>query len=529
MTSLPHSRSHQKFWLTFLTFIGVVGGTFLRLALMRLAKTPGHADSAFYYTVARNIVAGRGLVLDYVFNYLDGLPPIPHYSNDFWHPLASYLLAIPMKLLGVSVFNATLSSLAAGILIAVTAFYAGRAFGRTTEFGLLTALLTYFAPTQISISTTTDANVFFGLFGVLALYFTMRGLNRPKFFTAAAIFTGLSHLTRQDGLLLLMVLLGCILIARLPLKQRIGLAAAAVLIHVVVLSPLLLKNYSVFGQPFPSGPSRTMYMTEYEDFYAYGKTFTLKSYYGELGLKGIYKDKLDAAHDNLDLILLFLDRFVALALVIALLDLLLVRREWEKLRQLSPALLYSLIVYFFYALIASYSRGSTVKSLGSLLPFFYIIILDFVFTRLKKRWIIYPLLFAACIYLGQSGYARMVNSHTHYNQVYAELHQIQQVILADAASHHLPAEQIAVMSRNPWEFYEATGLTAVMIPNNSLATILQVANHYQVQYMILPAPRSDLHKIYNEKIQDPRLQLIKTFDKAVDIKIFRLNPEMSAP
>lgn len=85
------------------------------------------------------------------------------------------------------------------------------------------------------------------------------------------------------------------------------------------------------------------------------------------------------------------------------------------------------------------------------------------------------------------------------------------------------------MSRDPWEFYEATGLTAVMIPNNSLETICKVASHYQVQYMILPAPRSDLHKIYNEKIQDPRLQLIKTFDQAVDIKIFRLNPEMSTP
>jgi hypothetical protein len=529
MKFLHHLKFSHKVWLALLLIAGGVSGTYLRLELMRLAQTPGHADSAFYYTVAKNIVAGRGLVLDYVFNYLDGLPPIPHYSSDFWHPLASYLLALPMKALGVGVFNATLSSLAAGILIAVVAFYAGRAYGQTAEFGILTALLTYFAPAQIYMSTTTDANVFFGLFGVLALYFAMRGFKNPRYFLLAAVFTGLSHLTRQDGLLLLAAVLGSILIASPPFKKRIVLGATAVLIHALILLPLLLKNYSIFGAPFPSGPSRTMYLTEYEDFYAYGKTFTLKTYYGELGLKGIYKDKLDAAHDNLALTISFLDRLVAIALPIALLELLLLRRDRKKLQQLSPALLYSIIVYFFYALVASYSRGSTIKSLGSLLPFFYVIILDFAFARLKKRWIIYPLLIAACIYLGNNGYQRMVNSHTHYNEVYAQLRQIQQVILNDAARRNLPAAQVVVMSRDPWELYEATGLTAVMIPNNDLETILQVANHYHVQYMILPAPRADLHKIYNQKVQDPRLQHIQTFDKAIDIKIFHINLETPAP
>lgn len=512
-----------------LLFAGAVGGTLLRLALMRLAQTPGHADSAFYYTVAKNIVAGRGLVLDYVFNYLDGLPPIPHYSSDFWHPLASYLLAIPMKVLGVSVFNATLSSLAAGILIAVVAFYAGRAYGQSVEFGILTALLTYFAPAQIYMSTTTDANIFFGLFGVLALYFTMRAFEKPGYFLLAGVFTGLSHLTRQDGLLLLATVLASILIARLPFKHRIRLGAAVVLIHALVLSPLLFKNYTIFGAPFPSGPSRTMYLTAYEDFYAYGKTFSLKTYYGELGLRGIYKDKLDAAHDNLALTISFLNRVVAIALVISLLDWILLRRDRKKLQQLSPALFYSLIVYFFYALIASYSRGSTIKSLGSRLPFFYIIILDFAFARLKRRWLIYPLLVAACIYLGYSGYQRMFTSHTHYNQVYAQLRAVQQVISSDAERRNVPPGQIVVMSRDPWEFYEATGLTAVMIPNNDLETILQVAGHYRVQYMILPAPRADLHKIYNQKIEDPRLQHIKTLDQAVDLKIFRLNLETPTP
>lgn len=516
----------RDFWPIVLLTTGMAIGTYLRLDLMRLAQTPGHADSAFYYTIAKNIVAGRGLVLDYVFNYLDGLPPIRHYSNDFWHPLASYLLAIPMKALGVSVFNATLSSLAAGLLIALVAFYAGKTYYQSAEMGILTALLTYFAPAQIYMSTVTDANIFFGLFGALALYFSIRGLEKTQYFLPAAVFTGLAHLTRQDGLLLLATALASLLLTSTSWRQKLKIGALVVLIHALILSPLLAKNYQVFGRPFPSGPSRTMFLTEYEDFYAYKKALTPQTYYGELGLKGIYKNKRDAAHDNLMLTVSFMNRYAAVALVIALADLLLLRRDKKKILALVPALLYSLIVFLFYALIASYSRGSTIKSLGSLLPFFYLIILDFAFHRLRKRWAIYPLVAIACVYLGFYGYQRMVNSHTHYNQAYAQLKQIGQIILEDA---RLPAGQVAVMTRDPWEFYEATGLTAIMIPNDNLETILEVARHYQAGYLILPAPRRDLQRIYNAKTVDPRFTLIHTIDQAVDIKIFRLDLNAKAP
>ena len=77
----------DKRWLA-LGALALVVGVALRLQLATASQTPGHGDSAFYYTVAKNIVDGRGLVVDYVVYFFAGLVPITHYAGDFWNPLA---------------------------------------------------------------------------------------------------------------------------------------------------------------------------------------------------------------------------------------------------------------------------------------------------------------------------------------------------------------------------------------------------------------------------------------------------------
>ena len=101
--------AQDKRWLV-LGVVVLIVGIALRLQLATASQTPGHGDSAFYYTVAKNIVDGRGLVVDYVVYFFAGLVPITHYAGDFWNPLAEILLSLPMMLLGKSVFNALLAT-----------------------------------------------------------------------------------------------------------------------------------------------------------------------------------------------------------------------------------------------------------------------------------------------------------------------------------------------------------------------------------------------------------------------------------
>ncbi len=64
-------------WTRVVAFFGMalaVGwATAYRLTDLAGARHPGHADAAFYYSVARNLRAGRGPVIDYVWQFL-----VPH-------------------------------------------------------------------------------------------------------------------------------------------------------------------------------------------------------------------------------------------------------------------------------------------------------------------------------------------------------------------------------------------------------------------------------------------------------------------
>ena len=121
-------RPDGEYWFA-LGAVALLIGIALRLQLASSATTPGHGDSAFYFTVAKNIVDGRGIVVDYVVYLFLGLVPITHYAGDFWNPLAEILLSLPMLLLGKSLVNALLASIAAGVVPGLVGYLAGRRFG----------------------------------------------------------------------------------------------------------------------------------------------------------------------------------------------------------------------------------------------------------------------------------------------------------------------------------------------------------------------------------------------------------------
>ena len=130
------TRDDSRRWYV-LAGLAALAGLSLRLQLASVAQTPGHGDSAFYFTVAKNIVDGRGVVVDYVVYFFLGLVPLTHYAGDFWNPLAEILISLPMFVFGKSVFSALLASIAAGMVPALVGFFAGRRFATSVRVGVL--------------------------------------------------------------------------------------------------------------------------------------------------------------------------------------------------------------------------------------------------------------------------------------------------------------------------------------------------------------------------------------------------------
>ena len=84
------------------------------------ARHAGHADPGFYFGTARNLASGRGLTTDYVWEFLSLPAHLHHYAADYWQPLPSILLSLPMLLTGShSVGTALSAAVLAGALIPV--------------------------------------------------------------------------------------------------------------------------------------------------------------------------------------------------------------------------------------------------------------------------------------------------------------------------------------------------------------------------------------------------------------------------
>jgi hypothetical protein len=483
---------------------------------------PGHGDSAFYYTVAKNIVDGRGLVVDYVVYYFLGLVPLTHYAGDFWNPLAEILLSLPMFVLGKSVFNALLASIAAGLVPALVGFFAGRRFAHSLMFGVLVGVLTFFTPFEVLVSTLTEAIIFYGAFGSLALYLAYKGRGNARYFLIAAMCTGLAHFVRQDGVLLLATLLACVLIAPSPWTRRLGWAAAAVGIHMLMTSPLLIRNLVSYGSPLQPGPATTAFMTEYEDFHAYNKEMNWDTLRAEWGIRGIINRRLHTASENLGQLKLFAHPLLVFLASLGLVNLAMTRDRRRELHVLVPAGIYSVLIYVFYTIVASFSGpGSLPKSLAVVLPFVCILIVDLLHSRLRSVPLLVVTIVLLSAFLGYRGYQMNYWSTLYYNREYERYQTVRQLIQMDASQRGQDPASAVIMARDVWDVHEGTGLRAVMIPNNDLDTILKVADHYGADYMLLPAPRKALEDIYMGTTPDSRFVSLGAIE-GTDWVLYRL-------
>src|SRR6266498_2443373 len=88
----------------------------------RYLTFPQPEDVAYYVGVARNLVEGRGLTSDAIWSY--ATPPLafPRPAFEVWLPMATFLAALPMALLGTIFTAAQLSSVLVAGITAVLAW-----------------------------------------------------------------------------------------------------------------------------------------------------------------------------------------------------------------------------------------------------------------------------------------------------------------------------------------------------------------------------------------------------------------------
>jgi len=245
--------TRPDFWWVPVSFKGrllmIAGGAllirFLYVAI-DVAGNQGFDDRLYFHDTANNLAAGRGFIEPYLFDFLGRTVPSAGHP-----PLWPMVLSVP-SFFGLGSWTAqqfVCATFGAGAVVAVGLL--GRRVGGP-RIGLIAAGLAAVSPLLIARDGSLMSESLYGLLVVLALLAAYRVLDRPVPRSAAlmGLLIALASLTRGEALLFVPFLAIPICYRARPKEvSRTRLAAVAVVVTVLTLTPWTLRNWAVFGQP----------------------------------------------------------------------------------------------------------------------------------------------------------------------------------------------------------------------------------------------------------------------------------------
>jgi len=496
-------RLSREFWLI------LMAAFILRVGLAAFAPHPGVSDPNHYYNLGRNLASGRGFVIDYIYQYHRPPDAVTH-PEDYWMPLPAIWPALGLRLLGDSLWAALIPSAVLGTLLAVLTYGIAAAAGLEKPARLIAMATAAFLPELVLNSVRTDTTLSYTLFGGLAALCFYLGVKhgRDALFLLAGVAGGLTHLSRQDGILLAPAIAISMLVlwrvGKHPMRWRWPLLIA--LGWLIVLSPWLWRNQNVFGEWLPSGASRTLFMTSFNDQFTYGRELDLDHYLA-WGWPNILGNIAFQALANVKTSYTVLDVALPITAAIGLADLV-ARRDRERLALLLLPFVLAALLYLFYSVLVPFHTmgGSFKKSYMVLVPFLAAASAWGVVEFVQPRRIGY--LFAALmvVLMGLNAFELVradFNAAGRYDATIAALGEM----LCGAGDRN-GDKAITVMTQDPF-ILNYHGFPALIIPSDDRDTILEAAHRYGVDYIILPAARPALDLLFDGAETDPRLTLIE--------------------
>lgn len=248
----------------------------VRAVLVALFPDPAYPDSSYYVEVARAIAAGHGLNVDFVWIFAEvgnRLPdpavlPIP--SNAHWLPLASFLQAPFISVLGPTAVASALSGVLIGALAAPLTWLIARDAGARPIVGTAAGVLSAIPGAATVFMAQPENFAILHPLVAATLWLTARGLKGDsRSFAVAGLLAGLATLARNDGILLAGAIALVWFADRLrSWRDRRGrrawtraderppipfyAAVGAFALFMIVMGPWWLRQLTVFGSISPT-------------------------------------------------------------------------------------------------------------------------------------------------------------------------------------------------------------------------------------------------------------------------------------
>jgi hypothetical protein len=460
--------------------------------ITRWIGAPSYTDVYYHLNAANRLASGQGLTDAYVWTYIGALDHLPMPSHLYWMPLTSVLAGVSMAL-----FNApgdyAVAQFPFVLMFAATAcvgFWLGWRFGGTRRHAWVAGLLTLLSGFYAKFWGAIDTFAPYALVGALCLVyisigagFKARSGRQALVWFLTGALAGLGHLTRADGVLLLIV--GVMVIGghwiRRAVPLRTALLSLVLLLagYGVVMLPYFVRNLSEIRTPLPLGGTQTIWFDEYNDIFNYPPDASPATLFAD-GLGAFIDGRREALVNNIGTV-------VAVEGMVILTPLMLIglwRRRRDKF--LYPFALYALGLHLAMTFVFPFPgyRGGLLHSAAALIPFWAALgvaglddAVNWVAKR-RRRWNartakqvfsggLVVLALGLTLYIGLTG-----RVHPQSPTLYGELLDF------------LPADA-RILSDDPPELYYYTGMGGATLPNAAPETLLKIAQRYEIDYLLL--------------------------------------------
>jgi hypothetical protein len=494
-----------------------------RLVVAALFPDPAYPDSFYYVDVARQLASGHGFNVDFIWIFpevggvIPANPVLPIASNAHWMPLASLVQVPFIWLLGATAFASALPFAIIGALAAPLAWAIGRDAGAPRSVSIGAGILTAFPALSFVFMVQPDN---FSLYQPLvagSLWLAARGLRgSTRAFVLAGLLAGLATLSRNDGVLVLAVLGATFLWDRLrrwraagghpPRPPRISWAAAigCVVLFALAVGPWYVRQLAVFGSLSPSTASgRVLFIRNIGEWDSITVPATLDHLLG-MGIGPLLMTRLGGlvAAVSIFSILVGVVLFAPFMVVGA------IRRRWSI--DFGPFLAYAILLFAFSAIVSAIHvpGGTFIHSAVALAPHGYVLALEgivalvaWIATR-RKHWNAPQ---AARVFIGGAVAFGVLASIVGVSAVHSSWTNARDRFQAVGAALDSAGAPITdrVMAIDASGIRYWTGHPGVVLVNDPLDTVKQVADAYDIRWLVLESDDS-VQSVKEILLQDQR-------------------------
>jgi hypothetical protein len=485
----------------------IIGGFLLRLILLQFIQHPGLNDPNHYYNLGVRLLHGEGFTMDYLWHYYNPPESMVH-PFDFWQPLAGILAALGMWFFGEGVQQAVFPFVVLGSLLPLVSYFAAKQFKCSEISSLFVAAATAVLPEYVLNSLHTDTLIPNALFVGAMMIFLVKGLQNEKWwhFILSGVFAGLAYWVRGDNLLLIPMLLVTVVAyviwgREITSKHSWQMAWLMPIIGLVIATPWLVRNIQEFASwSSASGLTDVMFYTDFRDHYHYEREFSLETLLEQQSISQILGKRIFEGAAAIRMMLTTLDFVLPLAVLGGTLFIL---SDRKRLLTLVPTIILLGGMFFVYVILMPISNqgGSFKKSYLTLVPMLLPLAAYALDRVIEKDWhkigaaVLTILLMTQSAIMLQVGDFGAIQRYTGYMDVFVEI--------AKALPDTNGDGELIFMAQDPFMLH-FRGYRAVQIPMEDRETILEVAQRYNVDYILFPPARPSLDPIYNGDESDSR-------------------------